>query len=155
MEYLFKSNTQALGVSFSTIILVVIIKVIGCTGGQAEVSVCRKAPLCGFNIHVGSGYTFRCFFFFIKGPLRTMDRSSLCSCLGCCSNELLTVPYLGALYSSERVIPAQRSDKQRAVFEMAAEGVLFLIWYPSLHACIFIFKDFQFLFLRPTRAEHW
>ena len=49
------------------------------------------------------------------------------------------LPYLAALYSSERVILAQRSDKQRVVFEMAVEGVLFLIWYPSLHACMFYF----------------
>ena len=72
-----------------------LLKWLGWTGGQAEVLVCRKAPSCGFNIHVGSGYTFRCFFFFIKGPVRRMDGSSLCSCLGCCSNELLTVTLSG------------------------------------------------------------
>lgn len=35
------------------------------------------------------------------------------------------LPYLDALHSLETVIPAQSSDKQRAVFKMAAEGVLF------------------------------
>ena len=56
-------------------------------------------------------------------------------------------PYLGALYSSERVIPAQSSDKQRAVFEMAAEGVLFLSLV-SFVTCLYtlFLKTFSFFF---------
>lgn len=79
MEYLLKSNTQALGVLFSTIILVVLIKVTWLDWRAGKSFGVQESPTSyGFNIHVGSGYTFRCFFFFIKGPLRRMDGSSLC-----------------------------------------------------------------------------
>ena len=58
------------------------------------------------------------------------------------------LPYLGALYSLERVIPAQSSDKQRAVFKMAAEECFLVSEFGILlyMPVCFIFKDFQFIF---------
>ena len=58
------------------------------------------------------------------------------------------LPYLGALYSLERVIPAQSSDKQRAVFKMAAEECFLVSEFGILlyMPICFIFKDFQFIF---------
>lgn len=109
MEYLFKSNTQALGVSFSVIILVVIIKVTWLDWRAGKSFGVQESPTSyGFNIHVGSGLYLQMLLFLHQRAAKEDGRklSLFVHAWGVVAMSYSQVPYLGALYSSERVSPA-------------------------------------------------